>query len=709
MSASSSERQDKREKAPVFRSAEAIFRPRTVAIVGASETGGDGWPKALYENMRYGGFPAKVYLVNPRRRELWDQPVYPDLTALPEPVDLALMVIPAEAVPASLEQGAAHGLQAALLYAARFGEGGDPEGAARAQAIKDLCERSGVRVCGPNCMGALSVREQLLFYPSPRIRALPPGPVGVVFQSGGTFQFWLQQAAVRGLGFSYAVSSGNELDLDLADYVNFLIEDKNTRLIACMVEGIRRPNAFMAVAEKALAAGKPLIMVKVGRSDKGKAAARSHTGALAGDDKVFDAVCRKYGIVRCPSLDDLIETALAFQFGRLPEGKRIAMAGYSGGAKGLFLDYATAEGAEIAELSQSTLDAVAPLIDPGLRPDNPLDTGAGLAVRQSQFSRICQIIAADEGVDILTIQGQLPLSHEEKIDPKVFADIVESTDKPVLVYGRMAQNVTEVGRAFQEKAKAPFIQGLPETVRALQALIRYGECRRQGILPIEEPTGRESNLEGATFEDLLRKHGLQTPASAMAATPAEAATEASRIGFPVALKIVSPQASHKTEVGGVQLNLIDGEALARAAEAMAARLKKHDANAEINGFLVQEMVRGVELILGVREDPQFGPLMIVGLGGVLVEAIRDFVVRLLPVSTADGREMLGELRGSKVLGAFRGQPARDVDAAAVAIAGLSQLFLDHRPWVVDLEVNPLMVLEHGKGVRAVDVRQGRKR
>lgn len=689
----------------MFHSAEAVFRPKTVAIVGASETGGDGWPKALYENMKYGGFPAKVYLVNPRRSELWNQPVYADLASLPEAVDLALMVIPAEAVPASLEQGAAHGLKAALLYAARFGEGGDPEGASRAQAVKDLCERKGLRVCGPNCMGALSVREQLLFYPAPRIRALPPGPVGVVFQSGGTFQFWLQAGAVRGLGFSYAVSSGNELDLDLADYVNFMIEDKNTRLIACMVEGVRRPDAFMAAAEKALAAEKPIIMVKVGRSDKGKAAARSHTGALAGDDQVFEAVCRKYGIVRCPSLDDLIDTALAFQFGRLPKGRRIAMAGYSGGAKGLFLDYAAAEGAKIAEFSQSTLDALAPLIDPGLSPDNPLDTGAGLAVRQSVFSRICQLIAADECVDILTVQGQLPLSPEEKIDPAVFADIVESTDKPVLVYGRMAQNVTETGRAFQEKAKAPFIQGLPETVRALQALIRYGECRRRRILAIEEPTGKESNLEGAVFEEVLRQHGLQTPAAALARSPADAAAAAERIGFPVALKIVSPQASHKTEVGGVRLDLSDGEAVAREAETMAARLREHHANAEIEGFLVQEMVRGVELILGVREDPQFGPFMIVGLGGVLVEAIHDFVVRLLPVSAADGREMLGELRGAKVLEAFRGRPARDVDALAAAMAGLSRLFLDHRPWLVDLEVNPLMALEHGKGVRAIDVRQ----
>jgi len=692
----------------VFRSAEAVFRPKTVAIVGASETGGDGWPRALFENIKYGGFPAKVYLVNPRRSELWGWPVYPDLTSLPESIDLALMVIPAEAVPVTLKQGVANGLKAALLYAARFGEGGDPEGAARAQAVKDLCEQSDVRVCGPNCMGALSVRERLLFYPAARIRGLPPGPVGVIFQSGGTFQFWLQAGAARGLGFSYAVSSGNELDLDLADYVNFMVDDGNTRVIACMVEGVRRPNAFMAAAEKALAAKKPIVMVKVGRSDKGKAAARTHTGALAGDDKVFDAVCRKYGVIRCPSLDDLIETSLAFQFGRVPKGRRIAMAGYSGGAKGLFLDYVAVEGAEIAEFCPSTLDALAPLIDPGLRPDNPLDTGAGLAVRQSVFSRICQIIAADEHVDILTVQGQLPLSAEENMDPSVFTNIVESTDKPILVYGRIGQNVTDVGRAFQEKAKAPFIQGLPETVRALQALIRYGECRHSAILPMEEPKGKKSSLEGAAFDELLREHGLQPPASALAESPADAAAAAEHIGFPVALKIVSPQASHKTEVGGVRLDLSDAKTVAHEAETMAAGLRGHQANAEINGFQVQEMVRGVELILGVRQDPQFGPFMVVGLGGVLVEAIGDFVVRLLPLSTADARQMLGKLRGAKVLEGFRGRPACDIDAVTAAMEGLSRLFLDHRPWLVDLEINPLMVLEDDKGVRAIDVRVERK-
>lgn len=260
---------------PVFRNAETLFRPKTVAIVGASDTGGGGWPKAIYDNMEHAGFPARVYLINPRRDELWGQKVYPNFAAIPEKIELALSIVPAEAAPDVLAEGVANGLETALVFAARFGEGGDGEGEVRAQKLRDLCDNEGLRICGPNCMGAISMRENLLFYPASRVRGLPHGPIGVVFQSGGTFQYWLTQGASRGLRYSYAVSSGNELNLDIADYVNFMVEDPNTKLIACMIEGIRRPEAFMAAAEKAFNAGKPIIALKVGTSERGQTATAS--------------------------------------------------------------------------------------------------------------------------------------------------------------------------------------------------------------------------------------------------------------------------------------------------------------------------------------------------------------------------------------------------------------------------------------------------
>ena len=686
-----------------FRSAEALFRPRSVAIVGASEGGGAGWPRAIYQNLEHAGFPVALTLVNPNRAELWGHKVYPSLAALPEPAELALVIVPAEASVAVLAEAAAHGVGCALLYAARFGEGGDAAGAARAAEIAALCANTGLRVSGPNCMGSLSLRERLLFYPAPRVRALPAGPLGVVFQSGGTFQFWLQQAATRGLGFSYAVSSGNEIDLDLADYINFLVEDDATRVIACMVEGVRRPAAFMAAAGRALAANKPVLMVKIGRSEKGRASTQSHTGALAGDDAVFDAVCARYGVVRCATLDDLIDTALAFMPGRLPKGRRVAMAGVSGGAKGLFLDYAADAGLGFATLAPATLATIGRLIDAGVKPDNPLDTGASVASRPDVFGRICRAIADDPAVDIVAMQGQLPMEPGEPANPAPFVLAAEA-GKPVLAYGRTAQNVTDAGRAFQSQTGVPSLQGLAETARALRALIDYADATRRGIPSLPAPRGRPENLQGATLDAALDARGLTPPRTARAATPDACGNAAAGIGFPVALKIVSPQALHKTEVGGVALNLGDAEAVTHAAVRMVERLRAGDPAARVDGFLIQEMVSGVELLAGVREDPQYGPVMVVGLGGVLVEALGDVALRLLPVDEAEARAMLDGLRGRAVLGAFRGQPPRDVDAICRAIAGLSRFYLDHRRWLTDLEINPLIALPKGQGVRAVDIR-----
>lgn len=692
----------------MFRSVSALLQAKSIAIVGASETGGAGWAKQVYDNLLYCGFPARTYLVNPNRAELWGQQVYADFKSLPEPIDLAITIIPARYIVDTLTEAAGCGLGCALIYAAQFGEGNDAEGERRAAALRAISEHSGMRISGPNCMGALAIREGLLLYPAARVRALEAGPVGVVFQSGGTFQFWLQQAAVRGLKFSYAVSSGNELDLDLADYINFMLDDADTKIIACMVEGVRRPKALMAVAEKALALRKPILMVKSGRTKRAQVAAASHTGALAGDDAVFDAMCRKYGIVRCHSLDDLIENCLAFSENRLPRGPRIAMAGYSGGAKGLFLDYASEEGAELANLTRETAAQLTNLIDPGLPPENPLDVGAGTGVQSDKFAQICTIVCADPNVDMLAMHGQLPISADDPANPAPFATVLASTDKPVVAIGRTAQNVTEIGREFQRRAGVPFLQGLPATIRALQGLVHQATTLRRGIVPLPPPRESGDALAGDAFERLLLDGGLPPPRGGIAENPAAAGVLAAKVGFPVAIKIVSFAAIHKTEVGGVVLHLGDEAAVRAAAAAIAQRLLAQNQHAEITGFLVQEMVDGLEVLVGVREDPQYGPFMVVGLGGVFVEVLKDVAIRLLPVDEEMAREMVSSLQGSELLGAFRGKPARDVEQLVRAITGLSSIFVDNRNWISDLEINPLVVMAKGEGVRAVDVRVVRR-
>jgi hypothetical protein len=303
----------------------------------------------------------------------------------------------------------------------------------------------------------------------------------------------------------------------------------------------------------------------------------------------------------------------------------------------------------------------------------------------------------------------LPVNPGEPYNPEHLRGVRDSTRKPLLAFGRMAQNVSDISRRYQSETGVPYIQGLPETVRAMQGLVRYSDAVRRGIRQLPTPGGSEGNLSGDRFELLLGEHGLTLPKSRLAQSPDEAALLAPRVGFPVAVKIVSPAASHKTEVGGVALGLRDAGAVRAAAHEMTARLASHDPGARVEGFLVQEMVDGLELIVGVREDPQFGPFMLTGLGGILVEAMRDVAIRLLPVGDDEARAMLRSLRGASLLGAFRGRPARDTAAVVGAMTGLSRLFLDHRAWLSDFEINPMIVLAEGGGVRAVDVRLVRRK
>jgi acyl-CoA synthetase (NDP forming) len=461
--------------------------------------------------------------------------------------------------------------------------------------------------------------------------------------------------------------------------------------------------AFMAAAEKALAARKPIILVKLGRSEAGQAAAKSHTGAIASDAHVFDAVCRRYGVINVPSLDDLIENCLAFGQGRLPKGPLIAMSCYSGGSKGLALDYASDEGAAMAPLTAETKARLKTMVDPGLAAENPLDTGPTVGVRAPQFAEICKVVCADPTVDLVTVQGLMPVNPTDPCDPAPLRGVLDSTTKPVLAFGRISQNVSEVSRKYQAETGVPFIHGLPETIRALRNLVRYAGALHHAPAALDAPAATPPPEAGA-LDTALRQHGLTPPHAALAASPDDAAATAAQIGFPVAVKIVSAQASHKTEVGGVALHLGSREAVRAAAAAMALRLRAHDPHATVDGFLVQEMVDGVEMLVGVREDPQFGPVMAVGLGGVAAEVLQDVAIRLLPIDHGTAADMLSSLKGASLLGAFRGRPERDVAALTQAMIGLSRLFMAYRPWWSDIEVNPLIVRAKGDGVRAVDVR-----
>jgi acetyltransferase len=680
-----------------------IFNARNIAIVGATEK--SHWPRNIYANLIESGFTGKIFPVNPKRDEIFGVPCYPDLASLPEPADLALMIIPAGAVESTLRIGKANGLKAAVVYASGFGDGGREESIRRGAHFRGVLDELDLSICGPSCMGLAGIRQNLYCYPHTHIRAMEPGPVALVTQSGGTLSYFIRSAQERGLRFSYAISSGNELSLTLADYVNFLVDDEGTRQICLFIEGIRQPAEFRAAAARALEAGKPIIAIKTGRSMKSRKAAESHSGAVAGDYAAYEAVCERYGIINCETLEEMIEMTLAFQQGRLPKGPGIAFMTTSGGTVDLLHDYCEEEGAVVPELGKETIEAIRPFVPADCHILNPIDTGApvGQSGRSSPVE-ICKAFASDPAIDMVAWCNNMPGSARNAGAEDEVKELIASTDKPVISFARMPHQVPDGGIAFQDATNMPFVQGIRIGVRVMNALWHFGS--RAGRRPLEPGpvTGTAANCTGEALETALAQTGIPGPKTLRAATADDAAAAAQKIGFPVAVKIISPQASHKTEVGGVSLGLGDAAAVSEAVDAMVEKLHLHDVNAVIDGFLVQEMVSGIEVLAGARDDPLYGPMLVLGTGGVMVELMHDVALRLLPATEDDIRSMLGELKLQTLLGGFRGAKKADTDALVAAVKALGDFYLDHRTWLTDIEINPLMVLEDGKGVRAVDIR-----
>ena len=684
-------------------SAADIFKAKSIAIVGATDK--SHWPRNIFASLQASGYPGKVFPVNPKRNEVYGVRCYPDLASLPEPADLALMIIPARAIEGALRQGVDNGLKAAVVYASGFGDGGREESINRGQAFRKVLEELDISVCGPNCMGLAGVRENLYCYPHEHVRNMEPGQVALITQSGGTLSYFTRSAQERGLRFSYAISSGNELCLDLSDYMNFVIDDSHTKQICLFIEGIRKPDEFKQAAGRALAAGKPIIAIKTGRSLGSRQAAETHSGAVAGDYAAYEAVCERYGIINCETLEEMIEMTLGFQQGRLPKGPAIAFMTTSGGTVDLLHDYCEAEGAVVPDLSPKTVEAIRPFVPADCHIRNPIDTGAPVGVSgKSSPVEICKLFAADPGVDMVAWCNNMPGTARSAGALDEVKELVRNTDKPVISFARMLHNIPDGGVEFQDQTGMSFIQGTRTGVRVMNALWFYAQRSGNQIASLADPTGKAEDCEGEALEKALADAGLPSPKTARADTTAKAGDATKTVGFPAALKIISPAASHKTEVGGVTLNITNEQAAVIAAEKMASRLKTHDSNARIDGFMAQEMVSGTELLVGARDDALYGPLMVLGAGGVLVELMHDIAIRLLPITLDDARSMLKEIKSAALLDGFRGAPIADKDALITAIVALGDFFLDHRHFLADIEINPLIVQSKGNGVCAVDIR-----
>lgn len=695
--------------APAWRDPAPMLRARSIGIIGASP--GARWVPVFLEQIPQAGFQGPIWPINPAHRSIGGRPCYADLRSTPEVPEHLLLHVSVERTLAVLEDAAAAGVGSATVYSTGWAEIGEP-GKARQEALSRLVERTGLRICGPNCLGFLSVREGLIAYPLRVFDWLRLGGIGAVFQSGALVYPFVRAAGERAAGFSYIVSCGNEVGLDVADYMKFLVEDANTKAIALLLESVRAPEKFRAVLEMALDADKPVAVMKVGRTERALESTLTHTGALAGSSRVFDALCRGYGVAVCDSLDQLIETTRLLAHGRRAGGPRAAVLNFSGSVRSHVLDTAQTAGVELAQPTAATVAKLRAVENLDARIANPLDAGF-VHTNQSQYMGLAGILLDDPGVDLLLVEEHPP-------DPKrgrsaaAFRSMAAATPKPVLLLSETAYSSTRYGDRFIADAGVPFMQGIDRGLKAAGDLIAYCETRRQrakvaDCMPSAQraaPGHPDAGLHGlGAMGATLQRYGVPVVAHRSAGSVDDAVVAADALGYPVALKIESPDIAHKSDAGGVRLGLADRESVRHAWVQMHADVARRAPSARLQGALVARMSGpGIEMSLGVQRDEQFGLALMVGLGGVWIEVLDDVSLRLLPVDETGARGMLAELRAARLLAGFRGAPPADLDALVAAMTGLSRFATDYGERLVSIDINPLLVHERGRGATAVDAR-----
>jgi acetyltransferase len=661
------------------------------------------------------GFPGPVYPVNPKADEILGKRCYPGILSVPDPVELAVIIVPAEMVASMLEDCGRRGVKAAIIISGGFREVG-PEGAERERLALEVARRHGMRLMGPNGIGVIDTHTPLNTTFAPGLHGL--GFIDFVSQSGALCGGIIDWAQARGLHFSRFLSIGNKLDVDEIDLLNYLAEDAHSRVITLYLEDVRDGPAFLEAACKA-ARHKPVLALKTGRTMSGQAATASHTGALAGVHTAFRAACKQAGVIEVENIEEMFNAALALAHQPLPKGNRIAILTNAGGPSALAADWLNPAGLTLAHTSPEIQTTLRTFLNPQAGVEGPVDMLGGAG--ESHYLRALEALLADPGNDgVLVILVPMVLSDSGAILRTLVSAIqAAKTHKPVLAC-LMGEASLKEAFAVADEGGLPAYRFPEEAVRAFgimrqraawletkhpqPAVVKGVKSQRaRDLLSAARQTSLRA-LDAATGRAVLEAYGLKTPKDVLATSPEEAAALAKKIGFPVALKLASPDILHKTEVGGVLLSVADEGAAREGWQAIVARARAVHPEADICGVQVQQMVRGgQEVILGVKRDPVFGPLVMFGLGGVYVEALADVSFRLAPLSRQEAEEMITEVRSAKLLEGLRGASPADRSALVDAILRIGQLAADS-PEIAELDVNPLIVLPAGQGALAVDVR-----
>jgi acetate---CoA ligase (ADP-forming) len=690
-----------------------LLYARSIAVVGASDSRKKMGGRVLLFLLRY-GYDGRIYPLNPQSDEIFGLRCYPDIRSLPEAPDVVIMAIPKQLIYDPIAQCCERGVKNAVIISGGFAEIGDA-GRSSQEKLKSLIQGSSLRVVGPNVIGVISTPNRMPIAATAGLEAgvLLDGSIGFVSQSGAMAGSFFNRAQDRNLGLRYMVSVGNEVDLELSDFVDYMIDDPGTSAIVCFVEGVRKAQRFIEVAEKAVQAGKPIIVLKVGCSERGSRAARSHTASLTGSDATYDAIFKQKGIIRVDTFDGLVETALLFSKTKAPAGEGLGVVSNSGGACGLLSDRSAAVGLSLPDLTPEVAARIAETM--GLETiQNPVDTWA----QQTGHPDMARVLAAyDTDPKITAVLGALGTSPDLDQVGQDLAAYARAGRKPVIAVP-LAGSVALQATRHLDDTSAAVLSGIDETLKAIKGWFWRARFQAAAAERAEMPAGpppqtiekirtclakRSGALTEPEAKQILAAYCIPITTEMVATSAADAAAAATRIGFPVVLKIVSPEITHKTEAKGIRLNLASEATVRAAYDDIMANARAYRPGARCEGVLVQEMVPGgLETIIGMSKDADFGPNIVFGLGGVFVELLRDVAVRHAPLNRWDAREMVREIRSYAVLEGARGQSRRDIAAIEDVILKLSRLAADLGDLIEEIDVNPLIVLADGAGAKAVD-------
>jgi len=698
---------------------DSFFAPASIALIGASRDL-EKIPGRLLSMLRKNDFPGKLYPINPNYGDIDGLTCYPTIADVGAPIDLAVVIIPARAVLGALEQCAGVGVKNAVIISSGFAEeGGDS--AAMQDAIVRLAKRTGMRISGPNAEGFYSEVQKVAATFSPTVD-VKPGHVplvatrrriGIVAQSGGIGFAIKHRAKALGVAISYVVSAGNESDLGAGEFLEYMVQDASTDVILLFIEGIRDVDKFLAAARRAAEIGKPVIVTKVGRSGAGERAAASHTASMAGWSAAYDAVFAKYGFIVSNDLDEAVTIAAVLATNPMPKGDRVAVLTVSGGAGIWGADTVSLQGLQVPELSESIQAEIMKLLPSYGSARNPIDVTAQ-GVHSGGLQRSIDLLDVSDEVDAILVVQSLSSDTRMPFKETQLKPVIDAQRKPIVFYSYTLPS--DFARRELAKSGVVVLSGLTHAGVALRRMVERTRFKLAPPLDAAaSPRGDISaHLQSAVLSEadskaLLRAAGIALPEEVLVTEKSALDAAIARTGFPLVMKIQSPDIPHKSEVGGVRVNIATKGEVFLAFEALLENARKHRPDAAIQGVLVGPMAKkGVEIIIGSMLDATFGPMIMVGLGGVTTELFRDVIYRPAPVSAGEAAAMLAELKAAPLLNGFRGAAKADIAALSHLIAQVSVLAAVYRDQISEIEVNPVLVHPQGQGVTVVDALVVRK-